>query len=189
MHSSECLFFEIRWRGIWWMHNSRLRASSHEPGWPDRPGCRGQSVTLYSYQKSQPGFRNEKGQKSWRLLLARNWRNEANMMNIKIIIALPTFKAVSLHLNGMLVKWKYCRQCETMPSGLPEFIRLSVPVTGLKCSYAKISSPPSHMIMNTSKIFTKDLEVRWDPGTLVSPVNLAQLGSCERPFIRWYHDE
>ena len=85
----------------------------------------GTNFTLYSYQKSQLGFRNEKGQKSWRLLLARNWRNEANMMNIKIIIALPTFKAVSLHLNGMLVKWKYCRQCETMPSGLQEFIPLS----------------------------------------------------------------
>ena len=46
------------------------------------------------------------GQKSWRLFLARSWRNEANMMNNKTIIALATFKAVSLQLNGMLMKWK-----------------------------------------------------------------------------------
>ena len=32
---------------------------------------------------------------------------------------------------------KYSRQCKTMPSGPPEFI----PLTGLKCSCGKISSP------------------------------------------------
>ena len=51
-----------------------------------------------------------------------------------------------------------------------------IPVTGLKCSYAKISSPPSHEHIEN---FTKDLEVRRDPGNLVSPVNLAQLGSSK----------
>ena len=157
MHSSECLFFEIRWRGIWWMNNSRLRASSHESGWPGWPGCR-DDFTLYSYQKFQPGFRDEKGQKSWRLVLARNWRNKANMMEQKLItfvtiMALATFKAVSLQSNGMLMKWKILQAMREDAIRLSRIHQAFIPVTGLKCSYAKISSPPSHM--NTSKLLQR----------------------------------
>ena len=36
---------------------------------------------------------------------------------------------------------KYSRQCKTMPFGPPEFIPPFIPVTGMKCSYGKISSP------------------------------------------------
>ena len=36
---------------------------------------------------------------------------------------------------------KCSRQCKTMPSGPPEFIPPFIPVTGMKCSYGKISSP------------------------------------------------
>ena len=42
---------------------------------------------------------------------------------------------------GCLWCGKYSRQCKTMPSGPPEFIPPFIPVTGMKCSYGKISSP------------------------------------------------
>ena len=45
------------------------------------PGA-GTDFTLYSYQKFQPGIRD--GQKSLGLVLARYWRNEANMVNKKL---------------------------------------------------------------------------------------------------------
>ena len=113
----------------------------------------GTDFTLYSYQKFQPGFRDEKGQKSWRLFLARSWRNEANMMNNKNIIALVTFKAVSLQLNGMLMKWKILQAMRDDAIQLARIHQAFIPVTGLKCSYAKIASPPSHM--NISKLLQR----------------------------------
>ena len=42
----------------------------------------GTNFTLYSYQKFQPGIRD--GQNSLGLVLARYWRNEANMVNKKL---------------------------------------------------------------------------------------------------------
>ena len=42
---------------------------------------------------------------------------------------------------GCLWCGKYSRQCKTMPFGPPEFIPPFIPVTGMKCSYGKISSP------------------------------------------------
>ena len=42
---------------------------------------------------------------------------------------------------GCLWCGKYSRQCKIMPSGPPEFIPPFIPVTGMKCSYGKISSP------------------------------------------------
>ena len=126
-----------------------LHMSSVDRAGPDA----GTDFALYSYQKFQPGFRDEKGQKSWRLFLARNWRNEANMMNNKTIIALPTFKAVSLQLNGMLMKWKILQAMRDDAIQLARIHQAFIPVTGLKCSYAKISSPPSHM--NTSNLLQR----------------------------------
>ena len=42
---------------------------------------------------------------------------------------------------GCLWCVKYSRQWKTMPSGPREFIPPFIPVTGMKCSYGKISSP------------------------------------------------
>ena len=42
-----------------------------------------------------------------------------NNITFSPIIASATFKAVLLQLNGMLMMWKFSRQCKTMPSGLP----------------------------------------------------------------------
>ena len=40
---------------------------------------------------------------------------------------------------GCLRCEKYSKQCKTMPPGPPEFIPPFIPVTGMKCSYGKIS--------------------------------------------------
>ena len=60
---------------------------------------------------------------------------------------------------GCLLCGKYSRQCKTMPFGLPKFN----PVTGLKCSYSKISSPltkisgtkPTRPLIRTHRKFFK----------------------------------
>ena len=110
----------------------------------DRAGSlSGTNFTLGSYEKFQPGFRDEKGQ---RRVVARNSRNKANTVKHKIItftpiIALATLIAVSLQLNGMLMMWKIQQAMQDDA----EFIRRIHPtfilVTGLKCSYGKIFSP------------------------------------------------
>ena len=107
----------------------------------------GTNFALGSYDKFQPGFRDEKrpikdpGNEFWRQIweTKQKWQNTEIFTFAPIIMASATPKAVSLQLNRMLILWygKYNRQCKTMPSGPPEFI----PVTGLKCSYNKISSP------------------------------------------------
>ena len=67
-----------------------------------------------------------------------------------------------------------------MLSGTPEFIPPFIPVTGMKCSYGKISSPlteikvgkpkprkpsqPARLSYEHIENFTKDLEVRRDLG-------------------------
>ena len=81
---------------------------------------------------------------------------------------------------GCLWCVKYSRQCKTMPSGPREFILPFVPVTGMKCSYGKISRPLTEISVGKTDIsgtggqpahtyeyianFTKDLEVRRDLG-------------------------
>ena len=82
-----------------------------------------------------------------------------------------------------------------MPSGPPEFIPPFIPVTGMKCSYGKISSPLTEISVGKTEIsgterarlsyehienFTKDLEVRRDLGNRASPVNRAHM---KRPLI------
>ena len=59
---------------------------------------------------------------------------------------------------GCLWCGKYSRQCKTMPSRWPEFIPLFIPLTGMKCSYSKTSSPltkisgtePVHLLIWTN---------------------------------------
>ena len=99
----------------------------------------GINFTMGSYEKLQPGFRDEKrlkilpGDEFWRQILEtkERWRNT----RILTSIASLTLKAVSLQLNAMLMMWKlnYSRQCKTMPSGPPEFTPPVIPVTGMKC--------------------------------------------------------
>ena len=62
------------------------------------------------------------------------------ILTFRPILASATLKAVSLQLNGMLMMWKIQEAKKTMPSGLSEFIPPFIPLTGMKCSYGKISS-------------------------------------------------
>ena len=68
------------------------------------------------------------------------------------ILASVTLKAVSLQLNGMLMMWKIQEAKKTMPSGLPEFIPPFIPLTGMKCSYGKISSPLTEISVGKTEI-------------------------------------
>ena len=69
---------------------------------------------------------------------------------------------------GCLWRAKYSRQCKTMPSGPPEFVPPFIWVTGMKCSYGKISRPlteisgtePARPLMWHIESFRKDLEVK-----------------------------
>ena len=47
---------------------------------------------------------------------------------------------------------KYSRQCKTMPSGPREFIPPFIPVTRMKCSYGKISSPLTEISVGKTEI-------------------------------------
>ena len=79
----------------------------------------------------QPG---KKRRRSCGQVLVRNSRNKENVAKTKIntfapilVLVLATLKAVSLQLNGMLMKWKIqqAMQDDYMPSTPPEFIPLS----------------------------------------------------------------
>ena len=93
------------------------------------------------------------------------------------IIATVTLKAVSLQLNGMLMKWKIQQAMQD------DAIRTSRIHLGNRAEvfikfYGEISSPPSHM--STWKILQKDLEVRRDLGNRASQVNRAHV---KRPLL------
>ena len=73
----------------------------------DRVGSvTGMNFALGSYEKFQPGYRDEK--RSWGRVLAPNLGNKANMEKHKIFYfrASVTLKAVSLQVNGMLMMCK-----------------------------------------------------------------------------------
>ena len=53
---------------------------------------------------------------------------------------------------GCLWCGKYSRQRKTMPFWPPEFILPFIPVTGMKCSYGKISSPLTKISVGKTKI-------------------------------------
>ena len=73
-----------------------------------------------------------------RRVVARNSRNKANMAKHKVITFVPII-AVSLLSNGIVMMWKI----QQAKQDDAEFIRrinpAFIPVTGLKCSYGKIS--------------------------------------------------
>ena len=73
------------------------------------PGPISRNFGLGSYEKFQPGFRDEKRQSEdfWREMRERKrtWRNTI-IITFVPVIALATLIAVSLQLNGMLMMWK-----------------------------------------------------------------------------------
>ena len=110
--------------------------------------------------------------KGRRRFVARNSRNklsrygETQSYKFRPIITLATLVAVSLMSNGMLMMWKIQQGKQDDAKFIRKINPAFLPVTGLKCSYGKISSPlseirePSLLALLTHGKFTKDLEVR-----------------------------
>ena len=119
----------------------------------------GTNFTLGSYEKFQPGFRDEKRPR--RRVVARNSRNKANRVKHKIItltpiIALATLIAVSLQLNGIAYdventagnarrcRIRFRRRITSRFTGIP------VLVTGLKCSVYGFKFSAGHRLATKS---------------------------------------
>ena len=106
----------------------------------------GMNFALGSYEKFQPGLRDENRSKilgtssGAKFGKQRKHGETQKILTFGPILPSVTLKAVSLQLNGMLMMWKIQEAKKTMPSGLPEFILPFIPLTGMKCSYGKISS-------------------------------------------------
>lgn len=69
------------------------------------------NFALGSYEKFQPGFRDEKRSKILGTSSGAKFGKQSNIANTNIltfgpILASVTLKAVSLQLNGMLMMWK-----------------------------------------------------------------------------------
>ena len=133
----------------------------------DRAGSvTGRNFALGSYEKFQPGFRDEKGQRSWGRVLAPNSGNKANMEKHKIFYfrASVTLKAVSLQLNGMLMM---CKIQQAMKDDAIRTTRIHPAVhpgnrdevfiwQNFQPAYRDLgnrASPPSHM--NISKLLQR----------------------------------
>ena len=142
-----------------------LRASSHEPA----GSLTGTNFILGSYEKFQPGFRDEKrsNMSCGAKFEKQSKHSETQNYNFTPIIALATLIAVSLQLNGMLMIWKIQ---QTMQDDA-EFIRRIHPGNRAEVfiwqnfqpayrdpgwknrDLGNRASPPSHM--NTSKILQR----------------------------------
>ena len=84
--------------------------------------------------------------KGRRRVVARNSRTKANMAKHEVItfapiISLATLVAVPLLSNGMLMMWKIQQAKQDDAKFIRSFHPDFIPVTGLKCSYCKISRP------------------------------------------------
>ena len=112
----------------------RLQRFAYKKFQPRRKSrrSRGQVLVRNLHDQGRCGFQNniEASQQ----FLIRNLRNKVNVTKTKIntfapifVLVLATLKAVSLQLNGMLMKWKIqqAMQDDYMPSTPPEFIPLS----------------------------------------------------------------
>ena len=100
-----------------------------------------------------------KGQRPRERVLAPNLRNKANMAKHKSftfapVVASATLQAVSLQLNGMLMMWKIQQAMQDDAIWTARIHPAFFPVTGLKYSYGKISSPVTETarpLMNTGQ--------------------------------------
>ena len=105
-----------------------------------------------------------KGQRSWGRVLVLNSKNKANKAKHKnltfaLIIASATLKAVSLQLQcyGILMTWKIQHPMQDDAIRTARIHSAFIPVTGLKCSYGKISSPFSDISVFLCEISETEL--------------------------------
>ena len=138
------------------------------------------NFALGSYEKFQPGFRRLKKAKDPRDECRREIRKTKQTWENTIFITfvptidLATLKAVSLHLNGMLMMWK------TQQAKQDNAIRAARIDHMAKCSArlprSRLEKPtsrePSQPTLSYEHIenFTKGLEARRDLGNRTSPV-------------------
>ena len=139
-------------------------ASSHKPAWPAGwPGYRDQfRLTGFIWKISARFPRREKtkhpGEESW--LEIRE--TKPNMAKQKIItfvpfIALATVIAVLLQLNGMFIIWKIQQAKQDNAIRASRIHPAFILVTGLKCSYGKISSPLTDIRVGKTEISVTEL--------------------------------
>ena len=118
----------------------------------------GMNFAWGSYEKFQPGLRDENRSKilgtssGAKFGKKRKHGETQKILTFGPILPSVTLKAVSLQLNGMLMMWKIQEAKKTMPSGLPEFIPPFIPLTGMKCSYGKISSLLTEILVGKTEI-------------------------------------
>ena len=110
---------------------------------------RGTNFTFWVHMRNfSPVSEMRKGR---RRFVARNSRNklskhgETQSYKFRPIITLATLVAVSLMSNGMLMMWKIQQGKQDDAEFIRNINPAFLPVTGLKCSYGKISSPLSEI--------------------------------------------
>ena len=106
----------------------------------------GTNFALGSCEKFQPDFGDEKwpkilGTSSGAKIEKQSRHGETKILTFgPIILALATLKAVSLQLNEMLMKWKIQQEMQDDAIQTVRIHSAFIAVTGLNCSYGKISS-------------------------------------------------
>ena len=149
-----------------------LRASSHEPA----GSLTGTNFILGSYEKFQPGFRDEKrsNMSCGAKFEKQSKHSETQNYNFTPIIALATLIAESLQLNGMLMIWKIQ---QTMQDDAEFIRRVHMAKFPARLPRSRLEKPrsrePSQPTLSYEHIenFTKNSEVRRDLGNRASPVN------------------
>ena len=116
----------------------------------------GTNFTLGSYEKFQPGFRDEKRQKTscGAKFEKQSKYGETQNYNLNAYYSLGNSNSciTAVEWDAYDVE-KYSRQCKTMQNSFEEFFPLSFrPVTGLKCSYGKIFSPLTEIPVGKTEI-------------------------------------
>ena len=151
------------------------------------------NLSLGSYEKFQPGFRDEK--RSERVLARNSWnkvtRAKHKVITFAPIVALAALIAVSLRLNGMLMMWKiqWAKQHDAIwaveflpfhPGNRGEVFIWQNFLARLTRSRFEKPRPrgPSQPAFSYELIkhFTKDLKARRNLWNRASP---GQPGSCE----------
>ena len=107
----------------------------------------GTNFSLGSYEKFQPGFRDEKENKDpvdefWREIReTKQTRRNTKIIPFPPITVSVTLKAVSLQLNGMLMMWKIRQAMQDDAIRVVRIHTAFIPVTGITCLCGKSFSP------------------------------------------------
>ena len=169
----------------------RLRATSHELGWPGWPGYRDQLRFGFLEEISARFPRWEKAKDPWKGFwreireAKQTWRN-TKAITFEPIIASATLTAVPLQLNGMLM------MCTIQQAMRDDAIRAARSHPALFiCSYGKMSSPfpdipvgktefsgtkQAHPLIWTQRKFYKGFRGK---ARFRKPGQIGQPGSCE----------